>query len=110
MYEQQRDQLMSTQFNVDQAAFTTENMQITANTVASMKVAKGVMESQMKSLDVDDIADMHDDMAEIYMDMNDVQETMGRMYGIPSEINDAELDAEFGFFKFFFGFWVFLNF
>eukprot|EP00453_Perkinsus_chesapeaki_P002684 CAMPEP_0185924500 /NCGR_PEP_ID=MMETSP0924C-20121207/12515_1 /TAXON_ID=321610 /ORGANISM="Perkinsus chesapeaki, Strain ATCC PRA-65" /LENGTH=53 /DNA_ID=CAMNT_0028659649 /DNA_START=3 /DNA_END=161 /DNA_ORIENTATION=+ len=31
MYEAQRDQLMNTQFNVDQAAFTQEQMQTNIN-------------------------------------------------------------------------------
>jgi len=33
MYEQQRDQLLNQQFNIDQTAFVTENLQDTVETV-----------------------------------------------------------------------------
>ena len=36
-------------------------------------------------------------MADVYADMAEVQETMGRMYGVPAEFNEAELDAEYIF-------------
>jgi len=95
MYEQQRDQMLNTQFNVDQAAFNTDNMQVTMQTVNAMSSAAKTMQHQVKKLDIDEIENMQDDMEEIMQDMNEVQDTMGRMYGVPADFDEAELDAEF---------------
>jgi len=36
---------------------------------------------------------MHDDMAEMLEQANEIQETMGRSYAVPDEIDEADLEA-----------------
>jgi charged multivesicular body protein 5 len=49
LYESQRDQLYSQQFNLDQVSFTTQNMQDTANQVKAMKAANKELKVAFKS-------------------------------------------------------------
>lgn len=37
---------------------------------------------------------MQDDLADMYDDMNEIQEIMGRNYMMPEDIDEADLDAE----------------
>ena len=57
------------------------------------------MKNTVKELDMDNIEDLYDDMAEMMADMEEVQEVMGRTYncefdeeGLMDELN--ELDEE----------------
>merc|ERR1711957_39152 len=99
MYDQQLGQTMNQQFNIDQVAFTTESIQDTINTVAALKQGNEVMKAEAGKLDMDNIEDLYDDMAEMMADMEEVQEVMGRTYncefdeeGLMDELN--ELDEE----------------
>lgn len=95
MYEQQRDQLLNQQFNVDQVAFPTESMQTTLQTVDAMKVANHSLKTQMKSMDIDEIERVHEDMADLMMDMEEINELTSRCYSVPDGFDETELDAEF---------------
>merc|ERR1712110_218508 len=99
MYDNQVNQVMNQQFNIDQVAFTTESINDTINTVAALKAGNEVMKNTVKELDMDNIEDLYDDMAEMMADMEEVQEVMGRTYncefdeeGLMDELN--ELDEE----------------
>ncbi|KAF4695026.1 Charged multivesicular body protein 5 [Perkinsus olseni] len=95
MYEAQRDQMMNTQFNVDQAAFTQEQIQTNINVVESMKVANHAMKSQMNELNIDHVEDVVDDMADLMMDQDEINDILGRSYNLPEGCDDASLEAEF---------------
>ncbi|EER11091.1 proteasome subunit beta type 3, putative [Perkinsus marinus ATCC 50983] len=95
MYEAQRDQMMNTQFNVDQAAFTQEQIQTNINVVESMKVANSAMKSQMNDFNIDHVEDVVDDMADIMMDQEEINDILGRSYNLPEGCDDAALEAEF---------------
>lgn len=94
MYEQQRDQLTSQQFNVDSAAISVTSVKDTFNTVAAMKAANVEFKKQMKQLNINEVEDVVDDMADLVEDMNEVNEIMGRSYAMPDNIDEAELEAE----------------
>ena len=66
MYEHQRDQLYSQQYNVDSVAFATENAKATVDTVRAMKAASKEMKTQFKQkeFDIDKIDSLNDQMAE----------------------------------------------
>mmetsp|Transcript_19730 Transcript_19730/g.16479 ORF Transcript_19730/g.16479 Transcript_19730/m.16479 type:complete len:176 (+) Transcript_19730:126-653(+) len=95
MYEAQRDQLMNTQFNVDQAAFTQEQMQTNINVVESMKVANHAMKAQMNQFNIDHVEDVVDDMADLMMDQDEINDILGRNYNLPEGCDDVSLEAEF---------------
>jgi len=97
LYEGQRDQLYQQQFNIDQVAFTTQNMKDTTETVQAMQAASKELKTQFKKnkeLDIDYIEKMQDDMADL-MDMsNEIQEALGRSYDVPDDLDEEELLGE----------------
>ncbi|KAF9978732.1 hypothetical protein BGZ73_000742 [Actinomortierella ambigua] len=94
LYEQQREQLQQQSFNMEQAAFTTENLKNVMTTVDAMRTANQTMKQQYKKVDIDKIEQMQDEMQDIMDQANEIQETLGRSYNVPDEIDEDELEAE----------------
>ncbi|KAF9998564.1 hypothetical protein BGZ80_009252 [Entomortierella chlamydospora] len=94
LYESQREQLQQQSFNMEQAAFTTENLKNVMTTVDAMKLANQTMKQQYKKVDIDKIEQMQDEMEEIMEQANEIQETLGRSYGVPDDVDEDELEAE----------------
>ncbi|KAI9347175.1 Snf7 family [Zopfochytrium polystomum] len=94
LYEGQRDQLMQQSFNMEQASMTTENLKHTMVTVEAMKLANKEIKTQYKKINVDQIERMQDEMEDLLEQANEVQEIMGRSYGLPEDIDEADLEAE----------------
>jgi len=66
MYEQERDSISAQAFNIDQTNFSLESAKASIETVAAMKSAnKQLKHTLRKDLDIDDIDDLADDMAEL---------------------------------------------
>ena len=77
MYEQQRDQVSAQAFNIDQTNFSLESAKASVETVAAMKGAhQSLKHTLRKDLDIDDIDDLADDMAELMDDFNDINEAV----------------------------------
>lgn len=96
LYEQQRDQLYTQQFNLDSAAFTMESMKDNVQTVQAMQASATEMKKLMKNnkeLQVDNVYKVMDDMADLNADFEEVTEAMAG-YSVPLDINDDELMAE----------------
>ncbi|KAF9937626.1 Charged multivesicular body protein 5 [Mortierella antarctica] len=94
LYESQREQLQQQSFNMEQAAFTTENLKNVMTTVDAMQTANKTMKSQYKKVNLDNIEKMQDEMEDIMDQANEIQETLGRSYGVPDDIDEDELEAE----------------
>eukprot|EP00567_Pseudictyota_dubia_P000190 CAMPEP_0197465090 /NCGR_PEP_ID=MMETSP1175-20131217/64359_1 /TAXON_ID=1003142 /ORGANISM="Triceratium dubium, Strain CCMP147" /LENGTH=224 /DNA_ID=CAMNT_0043001095 /DNA_START=548 /DNA_END=1222 /DNA_ORIENTATION=- len=95
MYEQQRDHMAGQQFNVDQAAFGIESAKATVSTVAAMKTANTELKKTIqKDLNIDDVEDIADDMAELMEDFNEINEALGQNFATPEDIDEADLEAE----------------
>lgn len=62
MYEQQRDQLASQAFNIDQTVFAIETVKSTQLTVSAMKEASTQLKMENSKLNISEIEDMQDDM------------------------------------------------
>uniref|UniRef100_T1GVS3 Charged multivesicular body protein 5 n=1 Tax=Megaselia scalaris TaxID=36166 RepID=T1GVS3_MEGSC len=75
-YEQQLESLRNQSFNMEQANYAHQSLKDTQATVAAMKDG-----------------DIHDDMADMLEQSEEVQEALGRTYGMP-DIDDDELEAE----------------
>ncbi|KAG1666783.1 hypothetical protein FOA52_004619 [Chlamydomonas sp. UWO 241] len=97
LFEQQREQLYTQQFNVEQTKFTVDNIKDTVGTVQAMQGAAKEMKSQFKKqkeLDISFIDKMQDDMFDM-MDMaNEINEAMGRSYAVPDDVDESDLMAE----------------
>mmetsp|Transcript_21970 Transcript_21970/g.61100 ORF Transcript_21970/g.61100 Transcript_21970/m.61100 type:complete len:217 (-) Transcript_21970:3840-4490(-) len=95
MYESQRDMVAGQQFNIDQASFGIESAKANIQTVAAMKGANQQLKQTMKhDLNIDDVEDLADDMAEMMDEFNEINEALGRNFATPDDIDEADLDAE----------------
>ncbi|KAJ0400189.1 hypothetical protein ATCC90586_009325 [Pythium insidiosum] len=115
MYEAQRDNLTAQSFNLEQvpltlsvqlrregsneqrgvqATFAIETSKDTIATVSAMKSAAVQLKAETKKINLNELEDMQDDMADLLEDMNEIQEIMGRSYGIGTDIDESELEAE----------------
>jgi len=48
----------------------------------------------LEDTNIDEIEDLHDDMDELLDDTEEINEIMGRSYGVPEELDDDELMDE----------------
>ncbi|KAI9330198.1 Snf7 family, partial [Obelidium mucronatum] len=94
MYEGQKDQLMAQTWNMEQANMTTENLKNTLVTVDAMKAANKEMKAQYKKINLDKVEKIQDEMEDLMEQANEIQEVMGRSYGLPDGIDEDDLEAE----------------
>lgn len=95
MYEQQRDMVMGQQFNIDQANFNIQSAKTNVQTVAALKASNAELKRTIKKdLDIDEVEDLADDMAELMEDFNEINEALGRNFATPEDLDEADLDAE----------------
>lgn len=92
-YESQRDNMMQQSFNMEQTNYSIQTMKDTQSTVTAMKTGLKQMKKEHKKIDIDKIEDLQDEMEDMLELADEVQETLGRSYGMP-ELDDADLDAE----------------
>lgn len=92
-YENQLDGLRNQSFNMEQANYAAQSMKDTQATVAAMRDGVGQMKKEFKKVNIDDIEDLQDDMADMLEQSDEVQEALGRTYGVP-DIDEDELAAE----------------
>lgn len=90
-YEQQRDNLMQQSFNLEQTNYGIQSVKDTKTVVDAMKVS--VKEFKYKKINIDNIEDLQDQLEHLTEHSNEIQEIMGRSYGMP-EVDDDELEAE----------------
>lgn len=93
MYEAMKDKNMNQQFNMEQIMFAQEGLKDTVSTVAAMKDANKALKKQFKSININQIDDMQDDMADLLEQADEVQEALGRSYNT-DDIDESELEAE----------------
>eukprot|EP01117_Protostelium_nocturnum_P013222 TRINITY_DN4921_c0_g1_i1.p1 TRINITY_DN4921_c0_g1~~TRINITY_DN4921_c0_g1_i1.p1 ORF type:complete len:244 (+),score=89.26 TRINITY_DN4921_c0_g1_i1:104-733(+) len=93
MYEGQRDQMMNQSFTMEQVNFTSQSMKDTITTVAAMKQASTEMKKQFKQIKIEDIDNMQDELADIFEQHNEIQDSLGRSYDV-GEVDESELDDE----------------
>ncbi|KAF8707602.1 Snf7, partial [Rhizoctonia solani] len=93
MYESQLAGLQQQTFNMESAAMTTDNLRNTMATVDAMQTANKELRRQYGKVDIDKIESVHYDMEDLLEQANEIQEMMGRSYGVPEEVDEAELEA-----------------
>merc|ERR1711983_443794 len=92
-YEAQSENLRNQAFNMEQTNYATQSLKDTKTTVNAMKMGVKEMKKEFKNVNIDQIEDLQDDMADMLEDANEVQEVLGRSYGMP-EIDEDDLEAE----------------
>lgn len=94
MYEGQRDMLYNQTFNLDQVAFASEGIKDAQQTVTALKSANKELKGMMKSVKIQDIDNLQDEMMDLMDVSNEIQETLGRSYSVPDDIDEEELMGE----------------
>merc|ERR1711922_58877 len=92
-YESQADNLRNQSFNMEQVNYSTQMLKDTKTTVNAMKMGVKEMKKEFKNINIDQIEDLQDDLGDMLEEANEVQEAMGRSYGMP-EIDEDDLEAE----------------
>ena len=94
LYESRRDQLQQQSWNMEQASMMTDNLKNVMTTVEVMKSTQKTLKQQYGKIDIDKIEKMQDEMADLMEMGNEIQESLGRSYDVPEDVDEAELDAE----------------
>lgn len=94
LYESQLTQLQQQSYNMEQATMTTENLRNTMATVDAMQTANKEMRKTYGKIDIDKIDQVQDEMEDLIESANEIQESLGRSYGVPDEVDEADLMAE----------------
>ncbi|EFJ29814.1 hypothetical protein SELMODRAFT_90273 [Selaginella moellendorffii] len=94
MYEGQRDMLYSQTFNLEQVSFATEGIKDAQQTMSAMKAANKELKGTMKTLKIDDIDKMQDEMLDLVDYSTEIQESLGRSYNVPDDLDEEELMGE----------------
>ncbi|XP_055911826.1 charged multivesicular body protein 5 [Eupeodes corollae] len=92
-YEQQIESLRNQSFNMEQANYAAQTLKDTNATVIAMKDGVKQMKKEFKNINIDSIEDIHDDMADMLEEADEVQQALGRTYNMP-EVDDEELESE----------------
>merc|ERR1712150_41273 len=85
-YEAQAENMRNQSFNMEQTLMATQTLKDTKTTVKEMK-------KEFKNVNIDQIEDMQDELADMMEDANEIQESLGRSYGMP-DVDEDELEAE----------------
>merc|ERR1719240_1433094 len=93
MYESQKDKTNQQQFNMEQIQFAQEGLKETADTVKAMKDANKALKKQFKAININQVEDQMDDMADLLEQAEEIQEALGRSYNT-DDIDEADLEAE----------------
>lgn len=94
MYEGQRDMLYNQTYNLDQVSFAAEGLKDAQQTMTAMKTANKELKGMMKTVKLEDIDSMQDEMMDLMDVSNEIQETLGRSYNVPDDIDEEELMGE----------------
>lgn len=94
MYEGQRDMLYNQTFNLDQVSFAAEGIKDAQQTMSALKAANKDLKGMMKTVKLNEIDNLQDEMMDL-MDMStEIQETLGRSYAVPDDIDEDDLMGE----------------
>lgn len=94
MYEGQRDMLYNQTFNLDQVAFASEGIKDAQQTMSALKSANKELKGMMKTVKIQEIDNLQDDMMELMDVSNEIQESLGRNYSVPDDIDEEDLMGE----------------
>ena len=93
MYEAQRENLSNQSFNIEQQNMAIQTVKDTKTTVNAMKMGLKEMKKEYKKINLNEIENLQDDMEDMLEQANEIQDVMGRQYGMP-EVDESELEAE----------------
>ncbi|CAL8099938.1 unnamed protein product [Orchesella dallaii] len=92
-YETQADGLRQQSFNMEQATMAIQSAKDTQVVVGAMKTGLKEMKKEYKKINIDNIEDLQDELADVLEMSEEVQEALGRSYNMP-DVDEDELEAE----------------
>ncbi|KAI6186408.1 hypothetical protein M3Y98_00129600 [Aphelenchoides besseyi] len=92
-YENQRGQLDTQSFNMEQSNFAIQGMKDNQMTVAAMQQGLKTMQKEYKKMNIDKIDTLQDEMEDMLEMNNEIQDALSRQYDTP-DIDEADLEAE----------------
>lgn len=92
-YETQADGLRQQSFNMEQATMAIQSAKDTQVVVGAMKTGLTEMKKEFKKINIDNIEDLQDELADVLEQSEEVQEALGRSYNMP-DVDEDELEAE----------------
>ncbi|ONM30820.1 SNF7 family protein [Zea mays] len=81
-------------YNLDQVGFAADGLKDAQQTMNAMKAANKELKGMMKTVKIDEIDNMQDEMTDLMDVSNEIQETLGRSYNIPDDVDEEELMGE----------------
>ncbi|KAL6494325.1 hypothetical protein OROGR_031125 [Orobanche gracilis] len=94
LYEGQRDMLYNQTFNLDQVAFAAEGIKDAQQTMSALKSANKELKGMMKTVKIQEIDNLQDEMIDLMDVSNEIQESLGRSYNVPDDIDEDDLMGE----------------
>ncbi|CAI9091405.1 OLC1v1026431C1 [Oldenlandia corymbosa var. corymbosa] len=94
MYEGQRDMLYNQTFNLDQVAFAAEGIKDAQQTMSALKTANKELKGMMKTVKIQEIDNLQDEMMDLMDISNEIQDSLGRSYNVPDDIDEEDLMGE----------------
>eukprot|EP00117_Sycon_ciliatum_P010703 scpid106322/ scgid0201/ Charged multivesicular body protein 5; Chromatin-modifying protein 5; SNF7 domain-containing protein 2 &gt; Charged multivesicular body protein 5; Chromatin-modifying protein 5 len=93
-YETHHSHLEKHSWNMERANFQLQNMKNVHTTAQAMRVGVKELKKQYQKINVDEIENLQDDMEEMREKADEIQELVGRSYGVPDGLDEDDLDAE----------------
>nr|DAD45297.1 TPA_asm: hypothetical protein HUJ06_003527 [Nelumbo nucifera] len=78
-------------FNVHQVAFSAEGIKDAQQTMSALKYANKELKGMMKTVKIQDIESMQDEMMDLMDTSTEIQESLGRSYNVLDDIDEEEL-------------------
>lgn len=94
MYEGQRDMLYNQTYNLDQVSFAAEGIKDAQQTMSALKTANKELKGMMKTVKIQDIDNLQDEMMDLMDVSSEIQESLGRSYNVPDDIDEDDLMGE----------------
>ncbi|KAK4881006.1 hypothetical protein RN001_004325 [Aquatica leii] len=93
IYEQQLDNLRAQSFNMNQCIFAKDIMKDNSVTIQAMKDAARQLKKEYKNVNVADIENVQEDLAEMMVETDDIQGALGQCLYIV-DIDEDEINTE----------------
>ncbi|TNN16505.1 Charged multivesicular body protein isoform 1 [Schistosoma japonicum] len=93
VYENQKEQLSNQSFNIEQTNFAIQTVRDSKSTVDAMKIGAKELKTEMKRIDLNNVEDLHDDLADLLASTDELQDILSQSYTTPN-IDEDDLEQE----------------
>ena len=91
-YENHQNKMMAQQMNIDNIKFAQDSIKDNADMVSAMKATHTTLKQQMQDFNVDEVADLQDDMQDLMDDANEINDMLAEQWGMDDYDDDELMD------------------